>query len=85
MTLGQHLRANENVGVALFCGGERCLNSALLLRAVAVDAPYPVIWKARQQCFFESFGALAEWPHLGPALGTGLRQCCIRTSMVAAQ
>ena len=85
VALGQHLRADQDVGLAAGGALQRFVHGALALRAVAVDAHHLPARVAAHELVFQSLGALAERPHGRAALAAVFVERPRTAAMVATQ
>ena len=59
MALGEHLRADQNIGLAVVHALERGIKRTLAARAVAVDALDACLRKQTRECRLDAFRARA--------------------------
>ena len=84
MALGEHLRADEYVGLAVRRQCECRVDSAFALRAVAVDSRHAAIREATLQYVLESFCPLTKRFYGRPAQGAALIKCPLSSAVVAS-
>ncbi len=86
VTLGEHLGADQQTGVATVDGGEHLFHRALARRAVAVDAQHRVIREQDAKPLFGALGPGADRAqvHLA-AIGAVARRALDMPAVVAAQ
>ena len=68
MTFGQHLGADQNVGVLGSNPGKNFFQCTFAPRTVTVQTIYACLRKSRRQCLRNSLRAHAAWKHIGFAL-----------------
>ena len=84
MALGQHLRADQYVRLAVRRQCECRVDSAFALRAVAVDSRHAAIREATLQYVLESFCPLTKRFYGRPAQGAALIECPLSSAVVAS-
>ncbi len=86
VTLGQHLRAHQQAGLAAMDLLEHLLEALLLAGAVAVDTVYDGVRKEPLQGLFGTFGAAPQCAQVAAAaLGAGIGQGASAVAVVAGQ
>ena len=85
MTLGQHLRADQDARFAAVDPGDGRLQVGGIAHAVAVKAGDGQARKTRRQGFFDALGAMAQRPHPVAAARAGGGQRLVGAAVVAAE
>ncbi len=86
MALGQHLRADQDVGFAGVDRRQQCLPLLRRARRIAVDAQHAGLRKAFGEHGFQALCAAPEGQQIDvAAVGTGARNECFEAAVVAAQ